>query len=123
MAGPHLPALECVQLWSDIEEEVESLSGLALVLAGVKVDDILDLGTAAVNDPVVTVKGLRVSEHGVYAGSRGQGGRVTSEGDELGASASVLWSVMVDVQGQCCSHSVVTHEMSRGSIVVVTSVA
>lgn len=93
MAGPHFPALERVQLWSDIEEEVESLSGLALVFAGVKVDDILDLGTTAVNDPVVTIKGLGVSENGVHASSWSQGGRVTSEGDELGASAPVAWLV------------------------------
>lgn len=93
MAGPHLPALERVQLRSDIKEEVESLPGLALVLAGVKVDDILDLSAAAVNNPVVTVKGLGVSENRIYASSWGQGGRVTSERDELGASTSVGWLV------------------------------
>ena len=89
VAGSHLPTLERVQLGSNVEVEVEGLAGLALVLAGVKVDDIVDLGAAAVNDPVVAVERLGVAQEVVDARSRRQGAGVTTEGYEFGAAASV----------------------------------
>jgi hypothetical protein len=56
----HLDAFPGVEFGADVEVEVEGFAWLALVLAGVKVDDIVDVGAAAIDDPVVSVEGLGV---------------------------------------------------------------
>lgn len=89
MGGTHLPALESVQLGTNVEEEVEGLSCLAFVLASIKVNDVLDWCSASVDNPVVTVKRFSVAQKAVEPGSWGQGGRVTSKGDKFGSSTSV----------------------------------
>lgn len=84
-----LDSFPAVQLGTHVEVKVETLAGLALVLARVKVNDVLDLGSAAVDDPVVAVKGRLVAEEGVEASSWGQFLRVAAERDELGATAAI----------------------------------
>ena len=95
VAGPHLPPFERVQFWPNIEIETESLSGPGVVLAGVKVDDIVDLGTTAINDPVVPVEWLGVSEQVVDAGFWSQSGRVSPERDEFRSATPVEQTVSI----------------------------
>ena len=90
VAGPHLAPFERVQLWSHVEVEVERLAHLAFILAGVKVNDIVDPSAAAVNDPVVSVKGLGVAQDVVDARLWCQRLGVSAERDKLGATASVV---------------------------------
>lgn len=64
---PHLDAFPGVELGADVEVEVEGFAWLALVLAGVEINDIVDVGAAAVDDPVMAVKGLGIAQDGVEA--------------------------------------------------------
>lgn len=84
----HLDALPRIQLWPHIEIEARPASGTAGA-AGVEVDHVVDAGAAAVNDPVVAVKGRGVAEDGVYAGGWGHALAFVGEGGEFGAVASV----------------------------------
>lgn len=90
MSHAHLDALQGVEFGADIKEEIESLAALALILAGVKVNDIFDASAAAVDDPVMAIKGLGISHQVVDACSGRQSGGIASEGDEFGASATVM---------------------------------
>lgn len=89
MASAHLPSLERVEFWSYIEVEAESLARLGVVLAGVKVNDIVDSGAASINDPVVAIERLCVSEDAVDARFGCEGVGITTERDEFGTTASV----------------------------------
>jgi hypothetical protein len=84
----HLDAFPGVEFGADVEVEVEGFAWLALVLAGVKVDDIVDVGAAAVDDPVVSVEGLGVAQDGVEACSGSQCLGLAHEGNETGTTAS-----------------------------------
>jgi hypothetical protein len=84
----HLDAFPGVELGADVEVEVEGFAWLALVLAGVKVDDIVDVSAAAVDDPVVSVKGLRVAQDGVEACSGSQCLGLAHEGNETRTATS-----------------------------------
>ena len=68
----HLDSLPAVELWAYVKVEVERPARLALILAGVEVDDIVNVGAATVDNPVVSVEGLGVAQDRVEACSRSQ---------------------------------------------------
>lgn len=65
---------------------------------GIKVNNVVDARAAAVNDPVVAVKGGRVAEDGVEAGSGGHAIVFVGEGFEFGGFAAenvnVRWTLI-----------------------------
>lgn len=96
----HLTALDTVQLWADVEEEIQlcisrvgGTRGSASRRRGgfplVKVNDILDLlTTTALDDPVVAIKGLGVADETSHAGLGAQGASTEAlETGQLGPSA------------------------------------
>lgn len=87
---PHLDSLQCIQLRPNIEIEARR-SSRAAGSPSVEIDDIVDAGAAAVDDPVVPVKGRRVAEDGIDAGGWGHAGAFVGEGGESGAVASVVF--------------------------------
>jgi len=78
--GTQFDTLPTVQLWSHVEVEIELFTGLALVLAGVEVNHVLDLGAAAIDDPVVAVERRLVAHQGVEAGAGRERRREAGEG-------------------------------------------
>lgn len=84
----HLDAFPGVELGADVEVEVEGFAWLALVLASVKVNDIVDVGAAAVDDPVVSVERLGIAQDGVEACAGGQFLGLAHEGNETRATTA-----------------------------------
>lgn len=84
--GPHPHALPGIKLGPHIE--IEARPALAVGSSGVEIDHVVDAGAAAVDDPVVAVKGGAIAEDGVDAGGRGHAVHFVGEGFEFRAAAS-----------------------------------
>lgn len=85
--SPHLDALPRIQLRPHIEIETRPASSAARS-ARVKVDHVVDAGAAAVDDPVMAIKGRGVAEDGVEAGGWGHALAFVGKGGEFGAATS-----------------------------------
>lgn len=86
--SPHLDAFPRIQLRPHIEIEARPASSAAGPTS-IKVNHVVDAGAAAINDPVVAVKGRGVSEDGVDAGGWGHALAFVGEGGEFGAATSI----------------------------------
>lgn len=86
---PHLPPLETIQLGPDIEVKIQGLVFVSIISTGIKVNDIVDLGPAAIHNPVVSVEWWLIPHPGLPSCPRRQTGAQAIETRQLGSTAGL----------------------------------
>lgn len=90
---PHLCALPAVQLWPHIQ--IKARSSHFIALASVKVDYILDFGSASVYHPVVAIERRRVPQQAVETSLWGHLARKARERIQAWATGASVHIIII----------------------------